>query len=62
MNKTITLLIDPTGKVTIEGAGFVGKECDAKMKAFEDAIGKVETRTDLPEYHQQAAVIQKVGQ
>jgi hypothetical protein len=62
--KTIKVEIDPTGKVILEGKGFQGTECDSKMKAFESALGKVEQRKELPEYHQGLVIHtaqQKIG-
>ncbi len=59
--KSITIDIDNTGKINIEGKNFTGKECDAKMKAFEQELGSVKARTNKPEYHATVAATQKVG-
>lgn len=59
--KQITIEVAPDGTVKLEGVGFQGKECDAKMKAFEDALGKVEKRTDLPSYHATVTTTQNLS-
>ena len=60
--KSITIDIDPDGNSKMEGGGFKGKECDAKMKAFEDGLGEVKARQCKIEYHQPADTAQKVKQ
>lgn len=59
--KLILIEIDTTGAVKIEGKNFVGRECDEKMKAFEEALGTVTDRKNSPEYHQTVTTTQKVG-
>lgn len=63
MKKQITIIVDPEGKVKLEGQGFQGKECDAKMAAFEKELGSVTARRNSPEYHQPVsnAAKQKAG-
>lgn len=58
--KTITIEIDTAGNIKREGFGFKGKECDEKMKAF-DELGKVTEKKLKPEYHQTVTTQQKVG-
>jgi|PlaIllAssembly_1097288.scaffolds.fasta_scaffold125921_3 hypothetical protein len=36
--KFIDALVGPNGEIKLEGVGFVGKECDEKMKFLEDAL------------------------
>lgn len=60
--KQIIITADIDGSVEVKGAGFVGKECDEKLKAFTDALGTVSSSRKLPEYYQQANKTQKVGQ
>lgn len=59
--KTITIDVTPEGKIQIEGKGFTGKECDQKMKAFEDGLGSVKDKKLKPEYHRTVTTTQKVG-
>lgn len=64
MKAEIIIDITPDGKIDMKGSGFKGKSCDEKMKAFEQGLGEVKARTNLPEYHQPATntAQQKVGQ
>jgi hypothetical protein len=57
--KYIDLIFDENGEMTSEGFGFKGKECDAKMKEFADALGVVTNRTNKPEYKQAIAAKSK---
>lgn len=50
--KTITITVDQDGNAKIEGDGFKGRECDEKMKAFEQEMGSVKKQQLKPEYHQ----------
>lgn len=59
--KLITITVDPTGKVTLEGKGFVGRECDKKMEEFEKQLGAVTDRKNSPEYSKTVTTQQKVG-
>lgn len=52
--KSIEIKVDTDGKILIEGVGFTGKECDAKMAAFEKELGSVTARRNSPEYLQPA--------
>lgn len=61
MIKTIEIQIDKDGKITIEGKGFTGRECDKKMEEFEKQLGSVKARTNKPEYSATVATTQKVG-
>lgn len=59
--KQIQIDIDTEGKVQMEGKGFQGKTCDEKMKAFEDGLGAVKKRKNLPTYNQSVTNTQNVG-
>jgi len=39
VNKTITLLISPEGKVKLETDGFIGSSCREASRFLEDALG-----------------------
>lgn len=62
MIKSITIDVAPDGTINIEGKNFEGKQCDEKMKAFEDGLGAVKARKDLPEYHRAVTTTQKLRQ
>lgn len=51
--RTIQIDIGPAGGVLIEAIGFKGPDCEKFTKAFEEALGKVQTRKKKPEFHQQ---------
>lgn len=61
--KTIVITFDTDGNSKTEGIGFKGRDCDEKMKAFEDGLGEVKKRVNKPEFHQtvSTANTQKVG-
>lgn len=62
MKKQITITVDPEGKVKLEGVGFQGKECNAKMAAFEREMGSVTKRVNSPTYHQPVSNVAKQKQ
>lgn len=52
MKEIIVKINKETGEVEIEASGFSGKECEEATKAFEESVGKVESRKRKPEYYQ----------
>ena len=50
--KTLTIKVTPTGRVTLETAGFTGSECLQATEPIERALGTVEDRTPRPEMYQ----------
>ena len=38
VSRTVKIVIDPVGQVTMEGQGFVGDECNAAMAPLEEAF------------------------
>jgi hypothetical protein len=63
MNRTIEIIISPTGEIQIDAIGFKGADCDQATKFLEEALGAVGQKTKKPEYHQPARKIhqQKLG-
>jgi hypothetical protein len=53
-NRTIEIIISPTGEIQIEAAGFKGPDCEAATRFLEEALGAVAQKRRKPEYHQQA--------
>jgi hypothetical protein len=51
MHRTIEVVVDPSGSVTIEATGFRGNACEAFTKEIEEALGLQKTRKKKPEYH-----------
>jgi hypothetical protein len=63
MNRTIEIIIQPTGELQIDAVGFKGADCDQATKFLEEALGVVAQKRKKPEYHQQAkkANLQRLG-
>lgn len=61
---TINIKIDPVGRVTMTGEGFVGSECETKMNGLERALsgGKPVQREYKDEYYQDAENDQEINQ
>lgn len=54
MNRTIEIIIAPTGELQIDAVGFKGPDCEKATKFLEEALGVVGKKVKKPEYHQQA--------
>lgn len=52
MNRSIEILIAPTGEITIDAIGFKGADCDQATKFLETALGLTTEKQRKPEYHQ----------
>jgi hypothetical protein len=50
----IDIYIKPDGTAEMEGVGFVGEECIAAMKDYQDALGVTVRDTPKPELAQRA--------
>ena len=63
MNRTIEIMVSPTGEIHIEAVGFTGTSCKEATQALEEALGTVERSQTKPEYHQknQRTHQQKLG-
>ena len=63
MNRSIEVVITPTGEVKIDAVGFKGVDCEKATAFLEAALGIEQIRVRKPEFHQQArkAVQQKLG-
>ena len=62
--KTVEILIDAKGQLTINATGFKGADCEQATAFLEQALGKVGQRQRKPEWYQHVrkTVQQKVGQ
>jgi hypothetical protein len=49
--KTIEILIQPAGQITINAHGFEGADCEKATAFLEQALGQLEQRQRKPEYH-----------
>jgi len=52
VNRSIEILIAPTGEITIDAIGFKGADCDQATKFLETALGLTAEKQRKPEYHQ----------
>jgi len=52
MKKTIEVTIGPDGKFSIETHGFRGSSCHQATKAFEEALGEVQSSRHTVEFFQ----------
>ena len=51
MNRTIEIIIAPSGEIQIDAVGFKGPDCE-KATAFLEQVGVVGQKIKKPEYHQ----------
>jgi hypothetical protein len=51
--KTIEILINPSGQLTINAAGFQGADCEKATAFLEQALGQLTARQRKPEWHRQ---------
>ena len=63
MNRTIEIIIAPSGEIQIDAVGFKGTDCERATKFLEEALGAVAQKTKKPEHHQRSTGVsqQKVG-
>jgi Protein of unknown function (DUF2997) len=54
MNKTIEIIIAPSGEIQIDAVGFKGPDCEKATQFLEEALGVVGQETKKPEYHQRS--------
>ena len=54
MNRTIEIIIGPSGELQIDAVGFKGPDCEKATQFLEEALGTVAQKRKKPEYHQQA--------
>jgi len=61
--KAIDILINTSGQLTINAAGFTGADCEKATAFLEQALGKLTAKQRKPEFYQrhQQTHQQKVG-
>ncbi len=52
MKKTVEIIVNPAGQLTINAAGFSGSDCEKATEFLEQALGQLSARQRKPEYHQ----------
>lgn len=50
--KVVEILIQPSGELTINAAGFTGTDCEKATAFLEEALGKLTVKQRKPEWHQ----------
>jgi hypothetical protein len=62
--KIIELIISPSGRLTINAAGFQGPDCEQATAFLEQALGQAGHKQRKPEYYQQSyrKKVQRLGQ
>lgn len=53
-NRSIEVIVDPDGGVSIDAIGFKGTDCEQATKFLEQALGVIKVRQKKPEYTQRA--------
>ncbi len=61
--KVVEIIIQASGQLTINAAGFSGTDCEKATAFLEQALGKLTTKQRKPEFYQRTrqANQQKVG-
>ncbi len=59
--KTLDVLIDPAGRLTINANGFDGADCEKATAFLEQALGELQQRQRKPEYHRRVRRQQRIG-
>ncbi len=64
MKKTIEVTFAPDGQFSVQAHGFKGSSCHAATKAFEEALGEVQSTRRTAEFFQAETTKnqQKLGQ
>ena len=50
--KTIEIIINASGQLTINAAGFTGSDCEKATAFLEEALGKLTAKQRKPEWYQ----------
>jgi len=61
--KTIEIIINASGQLTINAAGFTGADCEKATAFLEQALGSVSQKQRKPEWYQHSSRTnqQKIG-
>jgi hypothetical protein len=63
MQKTIEIIVSPTGELKIDCLGFKGPDCEQATKFLEEALGMTAETVKKPEFNQRTTrtTQQKLG-
>jgi hypothetical protein len=53
-NRTVEVIIAPSGGIQIDAVGFKGPDCEKATQFLEEALGVVGKKIKKPEYHQRS--------
>jgi hypothetical protein len=62
MTQTITLLVSPSGRTSIQTRGFSGDSCCEASRFIEEALGKRDAEWFTAEFYQREAIRQEQRQ
>ena len=64
MHRTIDIIIDESGGITIDAVNFSGTDCEKTTAFLEAALGAVKAKQRKPEYFRQRKInhVQRLGQ
>jgi len=51
-HRTIEVIVNPSGELTIEAMGFAGADCEKATAFLEKALGAINMKRKKPEYYQ----------
>jgi Protein of unknown function (DUF2997) len=52
MQRTIEIIISPTGDIQIDAVGFKGPDCEQATQFLEEALGVIAQTVKKPEFNQ----------
>jgi len=61
MARTIEVIVQPDGSLTIDAVGFQGADCEKATAFLEQALGQTTGREKKPEYYRRVQRQQRVG-
>ncbi len=63
MNKSIDVLVSPTGDIQIDAIGFKGADCQQATRFLEEVLGTIVQKENKPEFYQRTRVAhqQRIG-
>ncbi len=59
--KIVEIIINPSGRLTINAAGFTGSDCEKATAFLEQALGEIQQRQHKAERYRQVRRQQRVG-
>lgn len=57
--KTVEIIINPSGQLTINAAGFNGSDCEKATAFLEQALGRLTAKQRKPEFYRPSQRLQQ---